>query len=230
MSAPVEVVRVPTAWGAGGEEMARAAGMRLPYPTAATVRAATRAQERRDVAAALPERPLVLGGSCCAHEGAIAALTQRVGRLAVVWLDAHGDLNTPESSPSGNEWGMPLRAVVDSGAVRPEDVALVGARNLDPPEVDFIASSGLQVGEGAVARAVEGADAVYVALDGDVVEPGELDVFMPEPDGLRVAEIEAVLEEVRRRAPVVGGGFTGFVPSQLNERELPRIAAVMLGG
>jgi arginase len=48
--------------------------------------------------------------------------------LAIVWIDAHGDLNTPETSPSGNEWGMPLRMIIDGGAVRPMDVALVGAR------------------------------------------------------------------------------------------------------
>ena len=40
-------------------------------------------------------------------------LAARYGRLAVVWVDAHGDLNTPETSPSGNEWGMPLRMAID---------------------------------------------------------------------------------------------------------------------
>ena len=52
----------------------------------------------------------------------------------MVWLDAHGDLNTPETSPSGNLWGMPLRMAIDEGSVLAADVALVGARDLDPPE------------------------------------------------------------------------------------------------
>ena len=88
---------------------------------------------------------------------------------------------------------MPLRMVIDDGAVLPRNVALVGARNLDPPEVEFIESAGVQTGEGAVERALEGADAVYVALDCDSFDPGELAVFMPEPDGLRLGEVEALL-------------------------------------
>ena len=76
-----------------------------------------------------------LGGCCCAHVGAARGLADRVDRLGIVWIDAHGDLNTPETSPSGNLWGMPLRMLLDDGVVRHADVALVGARNLDPPEV-----------------------------------------------------------------------------------------------
>src|SRR6185437_5886255 len=107
------------------------------------------------------ERPLVVGGCCCAHVGAVEALATRVGRLGVVWFDAHGDLNTPESSPSGNAWGMPLRMLIDGGDVRAQDVVLVGARNLDPPEVEFIAAAGVR-------QALELADLperVYVAVD-----------------------------------------------------------------
>src|SRR5206468_3077239 len=83
------------------------------------------------VASDLPVRPLVLGGCCCSHVGAVEALAARHDRLGLIWLDAHGDLNTPETSPSGNEWGMPLRMLIDGGAVDAQDVALVGARNLD---------------------------------------------------------------------------------------------------
>ena len=117
----------------------------------------------------LPARPLVLGGCCCSHVGAIQGLAARPGRLAVVWLDAHGDLNTPETSPSGNAWGMPLRMAIDAGAVQPQDVALVGARNLDPPEVAYMESVGI---DDDVERALEGCDRVYVALDCDVLAAG----------------------------------------------------------
>ena len=58
---------------------------------------------------------LTLGGCCCAHVGAVEGLATRYDRLGVVWFDAHGDLNTPETSPSGNVWGMPLRRLLDSG-------------------------------------------------------------------------------------------------------------------
>ena len=166
------LVRVPRAWGDGGETMAAAAHLALPYPEAGVIEADTLAEQNLLLACELPDRPIVLGGCCCSHVGAIEALSAGEECLAVVWIDAHGDLNTPETSPSGNTWGMPLRMVIDDGAVLPRNVALVGARNLDPPEVEFIASSGVQTGEGAVERALEGADAVYVALDCDGFDPG----------------------------------------------------------
>lgn len=222
-----ELIRVPRAWGAGGEEMAAAAHLDLPYAEAAVVEADSLAEQTRRLAAALPELPLVLGGCCCAHVGAVEGLAARGERLALVWLDAHGDLNTPESSPSGNAWGMPLRLLLDRGAVRPEDIALVGARNLDPPEVAYLAASPLHTGEGAVERALAGADAVYVALDADSAEPGELACFMPEPDGLRLDELEALLREVAARARVAGLGFSGLLPDPANEPKLARLAAAL---
>jgi arginase len=223
------LVRVPRAWGDGGETMADAAHLELPYPGASVIEADTLAEQNLLLASELPDRPLVLGGCCCSHVGAIEALSAGEECLAVVWLDAHGDLNTPESSPSGNAWGMPLRMVIDDGAVLPRNVALVGARNLDPPEVEFIDSAGVQTGEGAIERALEGADAVYAAFDADVVEPGELSVFMPEPDGLRLAEVEALLEDLSSRTRVAGLGFTGLVRDSANEPKLARLASAALG-
>src|SRR5207248_2187719 len=135
------LVRVPRAWGKGGEAMAEAASLPLPYPEAVVVAEDSLGEQTLALASELPERPIVLGGCCCAHVGAVEGLTSRYDRLALAWFDAHGDLNTPDSSPSGNEWGMPLRMLLDSGAVRIEDTALIGARNLDPPEREFIAGS-----------------------------------------------------------------------------------------
>jgi arginase len=130
--------------------------------------------------------------------------------LAVVWLDAHGDLNTPETSPSGNEWGMPLRSALDEGSVRPEDVALVGARNLDPPEAEYMRASGI---DDDVGRALDGAEAVYVALDCDVLDPAAMSCFMPEPAGPTLAEVERILRQVAAAGPAVAGlGLTGLRP------------------
>ena len=100
-------------------------------PAARVARGCDRAEESLGeqnlaLALALPERPLVLGGCCCSHVGVIEGLSARFDRLALVWIDAHGDLNTHETSPSGNQWGMPLRMVLDSGAVRIEDTVLIG--------------------------------------------------------------------------------------------------------
>ena len=135
------LVRVARAWGAGGHEMEEASLMEVPWPEAAVVDEDTLESQNATLAAVLPERPLVLGGCCCAHVGAVRELARRHGRLAVVWLDAHGDLNTPWSSVTGNAWGMPLRMLIDAGDVDPEDVTLLGARALDPPEEEFIAEA-----------------------------------------------------------------------------------------
>ena len=209
--------------------MAEAAHLALPYPEASVIEADTLAEQNLLLACELPARPIVLGGCCCSHVGAIEALSASEECLAVVWLDAHGDLNTPQTSPSGNTWGMPLRMVIDDGAVLPANVALIGARNLDPPEVEFIESAGVQTGEGAVERALEDADAVYVALDCDAFDPGELAVFMPEPDGLRLGEVEALLEDLSARTRVAGLGFTGLVRDGANEAKLARLASAALG-
>ena len=106
-------------------------------------------------------------------------------------------------------------------------MALVGARNLDPPEVEFIEASGLRTGEHAIDVALEGAEAVYVALDCDAVEPGELAVFMPEPDGLALAEIERLLAEIAERTRVAGLGLTGLVADPANEPKLARLCSAL---
>ena len=96
------LVRVPRAWGSAGEAMAEAARLAVPYPETGVVEKDTLAEQSRALADLLPERPVVVGGCCCAHVGAVTGLARRHARLGVVWLDAHGDLNTPQTSPSGN--------------------------------------------------------------------------------------------------------------------------------
>jgi arginase len=208
------LVRVPRAWGRGGEAMAEAAEMSLPWPEAATVAEESLEAQIEATGRLLPARPLVLGGCCCSHVGAVRELARRHGRVAVVWLDAHGDLNTPESSPSGNEWGMPLRMLVDGGDVAAGDVTLLGARNLDPPEVEFIDAAGIRTELGDLP------EAVYVAVDGDVGDPDDVDVFMPEPDGVKLDDLEALLAGLPRP---VGAGLTGFRASSRNEATLARL-------
>jgi arginase len=144
-----------------------------------------------------------------------------------VWLDAHGDLNTAESSPSGNAWGMPLRMLIDAGTVEAEHVALVGARNLDPPEEEFIAARGVQVGDRAVDRALESCTCVYVALDADSIDPSELTPFMPEPDGLGLDEVEALFVDLRDRTTILGAGLTGLAPAEDNVPRLHRLVGAL---
>jgi arginase family enzyme len=207
------LVRVPHAWGSGGDEMAEAARIALPYPEVAIVERDTLEQQTATVAESLPQRPVVVGGCCCAHIGAARELARRTERLAVVWIDAHGDLNTAESSPSGNLWGMPFRMILDGGGVALADAALVGSRNLDPPELEFVRSAGI---DDSIDRALAGASAAYVALDLDVLDPAEVDVLIPEPDGSSSAEIEALLGDIAARTSIAGMGVTGFLPTERN--------------
>lgn len=216
------LVRVPRAWGSGGDAMEEGAGLAIPYPEVGIVEEETLAAQSDALAAILPMRPVVLGGCCCSHVGAARGLSMRVDRLGIVWIDAHGDLNTPESSPSGNLWGMPLRMLLDDGVVRHDDVALVGARNLDPPEAEFMADTGI---DDSLERALENVDATYVALDLDVLDPGEADVFVPEPNGPSVPEIEAVLRDAAARSTLVGIGITGFLGTERNAGVITRALA-----
>jgi arginase len=221
------LVRVPRAWGDGGEAMIESASLPLDWPEASTVDEETLAAQNLALASDLPERPLVLGGCCCSHVGAVEGLATRHDRIGVVWLDAHGDLNTPQSSPSGNEWGMPLRMLIDGGTVRPENVVLVGARNLDPPEEEFIAASGIHTGEDAFERALIDVDCVYVALDADVFDEADVGSFMPEPGGLRLGDVERLFTRLADEATVIGAGFTGLRPDPDNVPKLERLGRAL---
>jgi arginase len=216
------LVRVPAAWGVGGEGMVEGARVELPYPEVAIVERPSLDEQTRAIANALASRPVVLGGCCCAHVGAATGVARRVDRLAVVWIDSHGDLNTPESSPSGNLWGMPFRMLLDDGVVAPEDAALVGVRNLDPPEKEYMTSVGL---DDSLERALEGVGATYVALDLDVLDPAEVDVLIPEPDGLSADELETLLRDVADRTTIVGMGVTGLLASERNAELATRMLA-----
>jgi len=186
-------------------------------------------------------RLLVLGGDCTAHAGALAGLraARPAARFALAWFDAHGDFNTPDSTPSGNVFGMPfamtcgrgdpdLVAAADGPTVDEGHAALFGGQVLDEPESRALAASPIaqfgagmlatEQGQAAVeawARTVAGrVDSLYVAFDMDCLDAaGGWAVTMPEPGGLA---IETALATVRRLAaaiPVAGFGATGITLS-----------------
>jgi arginase family enzyme len=115
---------------------------------------------------------------------------------------------------------MPLRMLLDDGVVAADDVALVGARNLDPPEEEFLAATGI---DDSLERALEAVDAVYVALDLDVLDPAEAAMFMPEPYGPSAEQIEAVLREVVSKAQLAGIGVTGHLKDERNVAVVTRL-------
>jgi arginase len=182
-------------------------------------------------------RLLVLGGDCCAHAGAIAGLRRaRHGRrLAVAWFDAHGDCNTPETTPSGNVWGMPfamllgrgardLVGAVDGPAVKFRHAALIGGQVLDEPESRWLAGSqvahfgsgmaGTPGGMAAIrawAEAVaDEVDGLYIAIDHDVLDAREARwaLTMPENGGLQSDLAVDVVRTLAAAIPVVGYGAT----------------------
>jgi arginase len=145
--------------------------------------------------------PLVLGGDHSLAAGSVAASAEWVRRtaslpLGLVWIDAHGDMNTPETTSSGNVHGMPLAALLGhepielasigfSPSVLPQHTALVGVRNLDDEEKEQIRRSGVhvftmkdidrdgiaRVAERALAVAADGTGGIHVSLDMDVCDP-----------------------------------------------------------
>ncbi|GAA2984957.1 arginase [Microbacterium terrae] len=180
------------------------------------------------------EPVLTVGGDCGIALEPIAHAARSTADLAVVWLDAHPDLNTPESSPSGAFSGMVLRAVLghgvdglslDAGTVRPERVVVAGARSFDEPELSATAELGITVltvdalrRADALADAVAatGASGVFIHVDIDVLDPAELaGNAHPEPFGATVAEITAAITAVRARMPLVGASLAGYSPASL---------------
>ena len=173
--------------------------------------------------------PVVVGGDCGVELGAVQHALARDG-VAVVWLDAHADLNTPESSPSGAFSGMVLRTLLGEGpasavpspTLDPSRLVLAGVRSLDDAESDFIAASGItHLDPGALdprsisaAIAATGATAVYVHLDLDVIDPAEFAcVAAPEPFGVPFQTLLDVVAAIRATLPLVGAGITGFAPA-----------------
>jgi arginase len=166
--------------------------------------------------------PLVLGGDHSVALGTIGALASLHGPGGVLWFDAHGDLNTPATTPSGNVHGMPLAAVLGHAgagfesdhwplpAVEPERVGLIGVRSLDPGERAVVKEAGLAVytisdidrrGVEPVLREalqrVAGAPFVHISVDLDFVDPVVAPgVGSPVRGGLSYREAHLMMELV----------------------------------
>jgi arginase len=183
---------------------------------AAIVRRLARAREQ--MAARSPDRILAIGGGCGIEVAVVDCLLRRYPDLKVIWLDAHGDLNSPASSPSGHFHGMPLRFLMEDGldeAIRPagpllapEALRYLGLRSLDPPEAEYIEARGIRVlPVSEPCRVAEGWETspLYVHLDLDVLDPEDYpNVKCPEPGGLGVASLAATLRALAASGRLVG--------------------------
>ncbi len=171
--------------------------------------------------------PLVLGGDHSVAVGTfsgIAAFGRQHGKKAgLLWIDAHGDINTPDTSPSGNIHGMPLAMLLGFGPgeltsiagecpkVDPANIALVGVRSLDAGEKKRLKETGVQVHtmsdidrhgvdrvmKKAVARVTDGTDYVHVSFDLDAVDPTVAPgVGTPVKGGLDYREAHLIMEVI----------------------------------
>jgi arginase len=152
------------------------------------------------------ERPVVVSGDCTTALGTVAGLQAAGARVGIVWFDAHGDVQTPETTTSGYLGGMPLRllagyepALIASRLglqpVVEDTIILSGARDLDPPEAAYLAESGIRRRHLARLDVTDLPDApLYVHVDVDVLDPADVPgLRYPAPDGPPSARLAAAL-------------------------------------
>jgi arginase len=188
---------------------------------------------------------ITIGGDCGVELAAVSHVADQ-GEIALIWFDAHADLNTPASSPSSVFNGMVLRTLLGDGApglvparpVPPANVILVGARELDPPEEDYLAESGItliEVDSLTPKRLVDavkktGATRVYIHVDFDVLDPAELEgLDSPVPFGVTAAALIESIRAVKEKYELVGAGLTEFTPTSTEQAEsdLPTILRII---
>ena len=185
----------------------------------------TRVAEMVDEALEAGKFPLVLGGDHSIAVGTVSGVSEHFHRrgekLGLIWIDAHTDMNTPDSSPSGNVHGMPLACCIGEGPeeltkifgyspkVDPANVALVGIRSVDGRERDIVQRSGVHaftmrdidergmrsVFEEAIRVACAGTAGFHLSLDMDAVDPREAPgVGTPVQGGITYREAHLAME------------------------------------
>jgi arginase len=196
----------------------------------------------------LPQPVITIGGDCGVSLGPIGVANEKAdGDLAVVWFDAHPDLNTPATSPSGIFNGMVLRAITGDGvdgllplsAVAPRSIVLAGTRDFDPAESEFVEQNSIavisteQLDSGTdllAAIATTGASSVYLHIDVDVLDPGEISgLGYPVPFGLSVHVLTARIREIGAAYRIAGASITEFAPSspETAADDLPAILRII---
>jgi arginase len=227
-----------------GPEVAGIADPKLKY-LPEIVRAVTLLSDKVKRTMAQGELPLVLGGDHSMAIGTISGLSahfrEQKKKLGLVWFDAHGDANTPETTPSGNIHGMPLAVVLGRGArelvevggfgtdearVDPDRVALVGVRSVDEYERSILKELGVAVftmenidrrgihavTQAAIKVASSGTEAFHVSFDVDALDPAvAAGVGTPSRGGLTYREAHTAMELVAEH-----GGLCSFEVAEVN--------------
>lgn len=166
-------------------------------------------------------KPFILGGDHSVAIGTIAGIASHYENLGVIWYDAHGDLNTPDTSPTGNIHGMPLAACLGlghselvrvggyAGKIKPENIVLIGVRDLDAGEVELISRLNIKVYTAAdvhrlgisnvieetIAYLAGRCDGIHLSFDLDGIDPLEAPgVGTPVEQGISLADSITALQ------------------------------------
>ncbi len=200
--------------------------------------------------------PLVLGGDHSIAIGTLAGLAKQYPNLGVIWFDAHGDLNTVETSPSGNIHGMPLAVSLGLGhqlltnirgvcpKVKVENVVIIGARSLDNGEKKLIKDKGIKVFtmheidrlgmtkvmEETISYLKDKTDGVHLSFDLDGLDPSDAPgVGTPVNGGVSYRESHLAMEMLAEADIITSAEFVEVNPI-LDEKNKTAIAAVALMG
>lgn len=200
--------------------------------------------------------PLVLGGDHSIAIGTLAGVAKHYQNLGVIWYDAHGDLNTEDTSPSGNIHGMPLAVSIGLGhpdlvnihgfapKIKPENVVIIGARFLDHGEKELIRAKGIKVFtmheidrlgmtkvvEESINYLKERTDGVHLSLDLDGIDPQDAPgVGTPVIGGISYRESHLAMEMLAEANIVTSAEFVEVNPI-LDERNKTATVAVALMG
>jgi len=208
-------------------------------------------EQLRQVESALqdakPTSVFTLGGGCGVEVPIVGYLNQRYDDLEVFWFDAHGDINSPESSPSKYFHGMPLRFLTEKPtgnrisdlvgrAVPHQRILLIGTRDLDDPERIYIKANAIEVlppeecGIAALAvRKIQrnGIDQhAYVHIDLDCIDPKEFrNVKCPAKDGLSIERIGDLIATIRKTMKVVG--ISVLENTETDTKELKKLQPIL---
>jgi arginase len=182
-----------------------------------------------------PKSIFLIGGDCGTEVAPISYLNKLYnGDLAVLWLDAHGDLNSPSTSTSHNFHGMPLRTLLGDGdkaivnqsfsTLQPSQVIMGGIRDLDPPEADYIEKNNISVltvsdiesDVEKVSRLIKekGFHNVYVHIDLDVLDSGKCPwALCLTPDGMETIALMALIRDIKSKFNLVGISIVELRPT-----------------
>ena len=200
--------------------------------------------------------PLILGGDHSIAMGSLAGVAKHVKNLGVIWYDAHADMNTPETSPSGNIHGMPLAASMGlghpaltgiggyKGKVKPENIVLIGARDIDAGEKVLIAEKNIkvytaedvkrlgmdEVMKQTLAYLSKRCDGIHLSFDLDGIDPQEVPgVGTPVTDGISYTESARAIELLGKSNALVSAEFVEFNPLLDKDDVTARAVANLIG-